>query len=132
MITRIKHITNYRIFQNFKWGNDLDDFKKYNLIYGWNGSGKTTLSKFFRQIELRKTYPDCEDFTIITENGPITKENIAKSPLSIKVFNQDFVKENIFTESGEITPIFYLGQEDIAVKKNIDELKNNWLQYQII
>ncbi|WP_292368539.1 AAA family ATPase [Methanoregula sp. UBA64] len=123
MITRIKHITNYRIFQDFRWGSDLDDFKKYNLIYGWNGSGKTTLSKFFRQIELRETYPDCEDFAIITENGPITDENIAKSTLSIKVFNQDFIKENIFTESGEITPIFYLGQEDIAVKKNIDDLK---------
>jgi wobble nucleotide-excising tRNase len=124
MITRIKHIANYRIFQNFIWGDKLEDFKKYNLIYGWNGSGKTTLSKFFRQIELREAFPDCEDFAIVTENGTITEENITKATLGIKVFNRDFVKENIFTESGEITPIFYLGQEDIAAKKTIDTLKN--------
>lgn len=123
MIKRIKTIQDFHIFQNFVWNKQLEDFKKYNLIYGWNGSGKTTLSNFLRQIELREVSPDCEDFVINTDSETINERNISESTLSLKVFNQDFVKENIFTESGEITPIFYLGREDIATKKALDSLK---------
>jgi len=123
MIKKIKSIQKFHIFQNFVWNKDLDDFKKYNLIYGWNGSGKTTLSNFLRQIELCDVSPDCENFNIITENETITEKNISEATLSLKVFNQDFVKENIFTESGEITPIFFLGREDITTKKSLELLK---------
>jgi len=123
MIKKIKSIRSFHIFKNFVWNKNLEDFNKYNLIYGWNGSGKTTLSNFLRQIELCEISPDCEDFNIITENGTITNKNISESELSLKVFNQDFVKENIFTETGEITPIFYLGREDIVTKKSLETLK---------
>jgi wobble nucleotide-excising tRNase len=124
MIKRIKTIQDFHIFHNFEWGTNLDDFKQYNLIYGWNGSGKTTLSKFLRQIELREVSSDCEGFNVLTESGSINERNISESSLNLKVFNQDFVKENIFTDSGEITPIFYLGRKDIATKKLIESLKN--------
>ncbi|MCK9632593.1 MAG: AAA family ATPase [Methanoregula sp.] len=107
----------------------MDDFNKYNLIYGWNGSGKTTLSNFLRQIELCEMSPDCGAFNIVTENGTITEKNISEVTLSLKVFNQDFVKENIFTATGEISPIFYLGREDIATKKTLESLKKQ--QYKL-
>lgn len=46
-ITRINHIKSHRIFQDFAWHNDLEDFDRYNLIYGWNGSGKRELADFY-------------------------------------------------------------------------------------
>ena len=119
MIKKIKSIKCYHIFQDFIWNSNLDDFKKYNLIYGWNGSGKTTLTKFLRQIELQEKLPDCEEFDIITDMGIINEKNINESTLNLKVFNKNFVEENIFTDSGEITPIFYIGREDIEIKKSI-------------
>jgi len=41
----------------------------------------------------------------------------------IRVFNQDFIKENVFTLSNEVNPIFFLGTEDIAKQKEIEKLK---------
>lgn len=126
MFKKIKRINKFNIFQDFLWNDTLDEFKQYNLIYGWNGSGKTTLSKFFRQIEQRAMCPHCEGFVLDTENGRIDEKNITSSSINIKVFNEDFVKENIFTDSGEVNPIFYLGQEDITSKKKLKSLKNDY------
>lgn len=42
MINKIKKIRNLGIFSDFKWPDALENFKRFNLIYGWNGSGKTT------------------------------------------------------------------------------------------
>ena len=41
MIRRIKKIDDYRIFQQWKQGSDVEDikFERVNLIYGQNGSG---------------------------------------------------------------------------------------------
>jgi wobble nucleotide-excising tRNase len=130
MIKKIKSIKNFHIFRDFKWNNNLDEFNQYNLIYGWNGSGKTTFSNFLRQIEVRESSPDCGDFDILTTTGTINKENIVGSTLNLKVFNQDFIKENIFTVSGEITPIFYLGRVDIAAKQSIESLKTQQSELQ--
>ena len=59
VIKKIQKIDDFRIFKHFLWSDDLEEFSKYNLIYGWNGSGKTTLSNVFRQLEERKLFPDC-------------------------------------------------------------------------
>ena len=34
------------IYKDFT-SSEINDFKQYNLIYGWNGSGKSTLSRLF-------------------------------------------------------------------------------------
>lgn len=126
MFKKIKRINKFNIFQNFLWNDALDEFKQYNLIYGWNGSGKTTLSKFFRQIEQRAMCPQCAGFVLDTENGRIDENNITSSSINVKVFNEDFIRENIFTDSGEVNPIFYLGREDIASKIKLESLKKDY------
>jgi wobble nucleotide-excising tRNase len=54
MIERIESIRDFGIFRDLSWDNNLSDFGKLNLIYGWNYSGKTTLSRIFQAIEQRK------------------------------------------------------------------------------
>ncbi len=52
MIKRISSLKQFGIFRNFAWDADeLDDFGRYNLLYGWNYSGKTTLSRVFSALQ---------------------------------------------------------------------------------
>ena len=62
MIKKIKKIKELGIFRDYSWANGLNEFNRYNLIYGWNGSGKTTLTDFFSAIEkgASEKYPDLE------------------------------------------------------------------------
>ena len=50
-IEQFSKIKNHRVFHSFKWEKNLDNFDRYNLIFGLNGSGKSTLSNLFRAIE---------------------------------------------------------------------------------
>jgi len=44
MIKRVSKINQFGIFRHFAWDSDtVDDFGRYNLLYGWKYSGKTTL-----------------------------------------------------------------------------------------
>ena len=123
MIKRIKKVENFHVFKNFSWPSDLTEFKKFNLIYGWNGSGKTTLANLFRQMEDKVVIDDCGKFEFDTASGPINESNLTRCNLQIKVFNQDFIKENVFTKTGEVSPIFFIGKDGISKQKEIDELK---------
>jgi len=53
-LTKIKDIKGFRIFKDFEWPENLDDFARFNLIYGLNGSGKTTLTSIFSDLEHRR------------------------------------------------------------------------------
>src|SRR5712672_286521 len=52
MLTAIKKIKGFGVFDDFSAPSDLPEFKRFNLIYGENGSGKTTLSRLFAALEL--------------------------------------------------------------------------------
>lgn len=123
MIKRITQIKKFQIFADFTWPADLNEFKKFNLIYGWNGTGKTTLSNFFRQIERKKVFEDCDQFEILTENGIINQNNCSSSELNVRVFNQDYREDTIFPPSGSLNPIFIIGEEEKAKIDTINEKK---------
>ena len=99
IIKRIKSIKNFGVFNNYRIGGNTRDFNERNIIYGWNYSGKTTLSRLFyflnKEVEIPAENSNIE-FEIELNNGQIiTQENRVLSPLSIKVFNSDFVHDNL-------------------------------------
>lgn len=99
IIKRIKSIKNFGVFNNYRIGGNTRDFNERNIIYGWNYSGKTTLSRLFyflnKEVEIPAENSSIE-FEIELDNGQIiTQENRVLSPLSIKVFNSDFVHDNL-------------------------------------
>ncbi len=58
-------------FNNFNF-NGVDDFKRFNVLYGWNYSGKTTLSRAFMVFDNKKIpehYDDGFDFTLEKTDG---------------------------------------------------------------
>lgn len=121
-IQKINKIAGYRVFRNFYWPTTLPEFSDYNLIYGWNRTGKTTLSNILRCLERREQLPEGD--TQLTINGrTITdKEFATDSALPmIRVFNKEFVDENIFNATDNVSPIYILGKDSIDKQKEIQE-----------
>lgn len=135
MINKITKLKNFAIFKDFIWKSDLPEFKKFNLIYGWNRSGKTTISRIFASCEKKCTYdkdrfnqyPENGEFEIeLDDGGTIKNTDVSANVLQIKVFNKDFIDENIsFDPSVICNPIVYVGEEDIESKKRLEILRNN-------
>jgi len=120
-IQRIKRVQGIGVFHDFSWTAGLDDFQSYNLIYGLNGSGKTTLSNILRCLELKK----CTEgqFTVTADGADISSAAIlthAAIP-QVKVFNRDFVTDNVFTSFGTCCPIFFLGEDSATKRKQIED-----------
>lgn len=135
MITKITKLKNFGIFHDFSWKLGLPKFKKFNLIYGWTGSGKTTVSRIFASCEKRTLY-DKEKFKQYPENGifeimscdglKIKNTNVGSNLLHIKVFNEDFIDDNIsFGPSNSCNPIVYVSEEDIESKRQLEQLKKD-------
>ncbi len=120
MIKKIKKIKNLGVFSNYQWDRDLTEFERYNLFYGWNGTGKTTLSKLFSCLEQGQSteFTDLE-YEIDAETG-IFKNGTAFNR-KIKVFNQDYVKNNVELLQGTAKPIFILGEENKAIAEQIEK-----------
>lgn len=130
MITKINKLKNFGIFSEFEW-DKLKEFKKFNLIYGWNGSGKTTISRIFYAIEQKGInfdwYPENGEFEIQYDGKKITKNNISDIDATVKVFNSDFIKDNLFFNepNKKCKTIVYIGKEDKDKKERIDNLKKS-------
>ncbi len=125
MITKINKIKDFGIFKNFN-GGTLPEFKTFNLIYGWNYSGKTTLSRVFRCLEKGRLHDDYSSATFELENATTKYDHTFLLKPNIRVFNSDFIKENLKWDAENIEPIFLLGEENIelqeALKQNEEEL----------
>ncbi len=120
MITKINKIKDFGVFKNFN-GNALPEFKTFNLIYGWNYSGKTTLSRVFRCLEKGNLHDDYLTATFELENATVKYDNTFAVKPNIRVFNSDFVKENLKWDADNIEPIFLLGAENIELQTELKQ-----------
>lgn len=122
MITKLKTINNLAVFQNFNWdanirdkGNNVVLFKPINIFYGRNYSGKTTLSRVIRALETGYISDKYENpqFEVCIKGIPdATQNNLSAHGKKIRVFNEDFVKDNMrFIANSEetITPFAIIG-----------------------
>ena len=105
MIKKIASIKNLAVFDDFNWDSCVKDkagvtldFGKINIIYGRNYSGKTTLSRIFRAIETHTLPEKYENpqFEVLMKNGTtITQNTLSTSSVDVRVFNEDFVRNNL-------------------------------------
>ncbi|HEH5222904.1 AAA family ATPase [Campylobacter coli] len=120
---------NFGSYENFTWDNGLEEFKTINIFYGRNYSGKTTLSRIARSFELKKHNEDFLDgnFKIKLEDGSfLTQNDVINSNLGIRVYNSDFVKENLnylYDKKGNIKGFKSIGVEQKDIKESIEKRK---------
>ena len=134
MIKKIDFIKRMAVFDNFRWssfvGDDdkrIDEFKKINIIYGHNYSGKTTLSRIFRALETGRISDKyiSPEFCLSLEDGDcITQNSLRDHGQAIRVFNEDFVRENLrFIADSEqgINAFALLGNDNAKLEDEIEE-----------
>ncbi|WP_300599133.1 AAA family ATPase [Niabella sp.] len=141
MIAKFKSITNLAVFQNFNWdttirdgGNNVVTFKPINIFYGRNYSGKTTLSRIVRALEtgsISDKYENPQFEVSIKDVGDCTPDNLTAHGKKVRVFNEDFVKDNlrfIIDSDESITPFAIIGGNatiEEAIQKFKDDLGSN-------
>ena len=91
-ISRIKKLG--LVFNDFTWNDAAPAFNEVNLIYGSNGCGKTTLTRLFDRVS-RKSAGETEYDLRDVAGEAITHLN--ECPYPIRVFNNDYVLENVRT-----------------------------------
>lgn len=122
-ISRIQKASNYRIFRNFSWPNDLPDFSRFNVIYGWNGSGKTSLSNLFRHIQRRQAMTDGQVEILIDQTRVFGADFSTAALPALRVFNRDAVDRNIFEQvNQQFPPVFFLGEDSVDKQQKIEAL----------
>lgn len=103
MINQID-IASFGSFQGLDWkktvrdnGNNVQGFKRLNILYGRNYSGKTTLSRIFRALETRKSPLNYHgpSFTVYGDKGDVTHTGLAAHSYEVRVYNRDFVTDNL-------------------------------------
>ena len=122
-INCISRLRDHGVFRDFTWPSELPEFGSNNLIYGWNGTGKTTLSRLFRDLELGRP-PERGEVTLRVNGRDLRNESFAQSNIPVRVFNRDFINENVFPVGrGEMPPILVLGAENIEKQQEVERLK---------
>ena len=123
-INSIKRLRVCRVFRDYTWPNDLLAFARFNVIYGWNGSGKTTISRIFRDLELRRP-PTIGEVALQIDSQDIRGVDFSGTSVPIRVFNRDFVTENVLSTSGGDFPlILILGHQSIETQKWLDAFRS--------
>lgn len=134
MFKKFELIQNMGVFDDFNWERDFgkadkDNFKKINIIYGQNYSGKTTISRIFRSFETKKIPTKFKNpkFRLLTDTQEIISEaDIENSSLDIRVFNEEFIKDNLQflnDPNGEIKSFAILGDNNIRIEAEIRRLE---------
>jgi wobble nucleotide-excising tRNase len=124
MINKIKEIENIDAFDSLEWS--ATELKRYNLIYGWNGSGKTTISRVFSFLEKKDIYlPEYQsiEFSIQTNTEIIKKPDLKTHSLILRVFNENFIEENIHFKDSKTEQIIIIGKANLDLQKEIDALE---------
>jgi wobble nucleotide-excising tRNase len=123
MLTRIHRLRNYRIFRDFSWPAGLQDFGRYNVIYGWNGAGKTTLSTLFRHLQRREAVTEGAVEYVFGDSRVLGSAMDDPTIPAVRVFNREFVGRAVFeTNSGQFPPVYYFGEDSADKQRQIAEL----------
>ena len=137
MIRKI-NISKFGLFSNFQWNftrsgkkGEVNNvlFEKENIIYGRNYSGKTTLSRIIRSLETKNISNKYENVVFeieLDDKTKIDQNNYKENPLKIRVFNEDFIRENlsfIIDPNGQINSFAILG-DNVTIQPQLHNLSN--------
>lgn len=130
-------ITGFGSFSDLNWkkslrdrGNNVQDFKRLNILYGRNYSGKTTLSRIFRALETGRMPSNYigSTFTVRGDKGDVTQASIADHGYDVRVYNRDFVSENLSflinqAIGGEIKTFAIVGEKNKEIEDEISAIQ---------
>ncbi|HEX5852661.1 MAG TPA: AAA family ATPase, partial [Solirubrobacteraceae bacterium] len=121
MITKIKHVRDFRSFNGWVWPHDLPLFRHVNLVYGINGTGKSTLASLLQQAALDQDWSSGLEIDVTAASGSSRVVSTASDPLwrDVRVFNRKYVEANLqFEEQAGSTaaPLLVLGEQRVEAE----------------
>lgn len=123
-VAKIIRVRGLGVFRSFDWPDDLPEFRRYNVIYGWHWTGKTLLSRIF--AALQKGQPlDCEDIILKLSSGeqiPNRNFSDASGKVKVRVFNRDFIDEKVYKSGNSIRPIYVFGERAKEKQQELDAI----------
>lgn len=124
MLTSIQRIRGLGVYGDYTPPAGTKPFGSNNVIYGWNYSGKTTLSRLFSHLERGDFDGETAGYTFAFDSdaGQITQANAGALAHTVRVFNSDFVQENLNFGNAHGRPILLLGAESETAQKEITVL----------
>ncbi|MFL1013263.1 AAA family ATPase [Flavisericum labens] len=128
MIKKINHIRGFGVFNSYRRSGNIQDFDKVNIIYGWNYSGKTTISRVFQcfeEKEVKEHYPSAEFELEDYDGNKGNQQNLDINGGEVKVFNSDFIRDNIHLEGESFNPILLLGEDAKKTEGDIKKKDEN-------
>ncbi|SHN40555.1 Wobble nucleotide-excising tRNase [Duganella sacchari] len=128
MLKNIQRIKGLGVFNDYSHkADETAEFGAKNLIYGWNYSGKTTLSRLVSMLEKKALPTDLTAFNFVlnTDGDAINDTNYTAHPFAVRVFNSDFISENLNFAGSSFKPILLLGADSEKAQKEIDELEKD-------
>jgi len=135
LIEKLKTITKFGVFQDFDWdstlrdqGNNIATFKKLNIVYGRNYSGKTTLSRIVRSLEQGRLPSKFSYgiFDVACGGRSITQNSLGDHEFDIRVYNEDFVNDNLtflINDNEDIQSFTVLGEANVEIERKINNLE---------
>lgn len=126
MIKRVNRIEKFGVFKDYRRTGNIEDFKKLNVIYGWNYSGKTTLSRIidcFNENEITSDYNQANFEILDDDSKRFHKDNLIEYSNPVRVFNSDFLKNNLKWDGENFNPVLLLGEESIEKENEIEVFK---------
>lgn len=132
-IKKIDSIKNMAVYDDFQWsssvrdaGNNIEEFKNLNILYGRNYSGKTTLSRIFRALEtgtISDKYSSPEFQLSFDGGSTATQSSLSNHGQIVRVFNEDFVRDNlrfIVDDEQTINSFAILGEDNTKLEEEIE------------
>jgi wobble nucleotide-excising tRNase len=122
MLKSFQRIKGLGVFADYTPAVGTAEFGVKNLIYGWNYSGKTTQSRLVGMLESKTLGPEFQkcSFSIATDTGNVTEANFTSTSHIVRVFNSDFIADNLNFAGSHFKPILLLGSESDATQKEIE------------
>src|SRR4051812_23024919 len=118
MLKKLSAVRGTDAFDEFEWSGSA--LKRFNLVYGWNGSGKTTTSRVLALLEGRTMQIGDlagAQFTVeLSPSGIVNERSLHSHTVDIRVFNKDFVDDNLAFNDGKAKRIVILGETSIHLK----------------
>lgn len=100
----------------------MRDFADINIIYGWNGTGKSTFSRLLGGLDDGRVaeFPESR-YALVDSEGRTFRQG-EQFPSAIRVFNEDFIKNNVnFEESISKGISVVLGERAKELVKQIEQ-----------
>ncbi|WP_295003484.1 AAA family ATPase [uncultured Dechloromonas sp.] len=128
-LERFGKIRGHRIFKNFTWPITLEEFGRFNLVYGWNGTGKTTLSGLLKSLQTGTAVLE-GDVDFVLDGTTVAGKDLSQVGLpQVRVFSRDTVARSVFESTGgalgQLPPVYVFGEESAEKQRQLDAIKAN-------